>query len=189
MGEALLLFEEFRAPEKLPAYVDWGAYPMEADTEYRYCLWREWAEGKGTVVFVMLNPSKAHGKKDDHTIKKCVKYAKRWGFKRLVVVNLFAFRATDPTELRLKLRAKDFDGVGPLNEEHLQMALAKADKVVAAYGAHAFSAARAREVLAFIQVTHDVFALQVSKEGRPMHPARLADALEPVLFVPRHAER
>jgi hypothetical protein len=46
---------------------------------YRYELWRRWAEGPH-VLFVMLNPSTADAVTDDATIRKCIGYAKRWGY-------------------------------------------------------------------------------------------------------------
>lgn len=71
--------------------------------KYRYTLSRMWEQTRGwddTVAFLMLNPSTATGEEDDPTIRRCVGFAKSLGFKRLVVVNLFAYRATDPQELR-----------------------------------------------------------------------------------------
>ena len=58
-------------------------------------LTRRWAEGPPLVV-CMLNPSTADAEEDDPTIRRCVGFAKRDGFAALEVVNLFAFRATDP---------------------------------------------------------------------------------------------
>lgn len=87
---------------------------------YRYRLTRAWdhdgsdtwqPDGGRAVVFLMLNPSTADGRKDDPTIRRCVGFARRWGFGRLVVVNLFAFRATDPSDM---LRSDD--PIGPHND-------------------------------------------------------------------------
>lgn len=65
---------------------------------YRYRLTRELG-GKLTLTVVMLNPSTADGSKDDPTIRRCKGFAKDWGYGRLVIVNLYAFRATDPREM------------------------------------------------------------------------------------------
>ncbi|HEY1066887.1 MAG TPA: DUF1643 domain-containing protein [Pirellulales bacterium] len=85
---------------------------------YRYTLRRCWDEIRGdqaeTVVFVGLNPSTADGTLDDPTVRRCVGFAKAWGFGAFVLVNLFAYRATDPTALRGVP-----DPVGPLNDETL----------------------------------------------------------------------
>lgn len=66
---------------------------------YRYTLWRRWS-GRPLLVFIMLNPSTADALKNDHTIRKCIGFARRFGYGGIVVVNLFAFRATDPDDLR-----------------------------------------------------------------------------------------
>lgn len=66
---------------------------------YRYFLERVLPSGDGAMCFVMLNPSTADGEADDATIRRCIYFAGREGCKNLWVVNLFAFRATDPREL------------------------------------------------------------------------------------------
>ncbi len=67
--------------------------------QYRYRLWRDWDPGAGRCVFVGLNPSTADEHTDDPTIRKCVGFAKRWGFGAIDMVNLFAYRSTSPKGL------------------------------------------------------------------------------------------
>lgn len=68
--------------------------------KYRYWLERSWEEtGKGFVNWIMLNPSTADAEIDDQTIRKCIGFSKLWGYDGMHVVNLFAFRATDPESL------------------------------------------------------------------------------------------
>jgi hypothetical protein len=74
---------------------------------YRYRLWRRWADGP-TVLFVMLNPSTADADVDDPTIRRCIGFARSWGAGALEVVNLYAWRATQPAELKA--------AVGPVGE-------------------------------------------------------------------------
>lgn len=66
---------------------------------YRYWLERDLGEGDGTLVFVMLNPSTADETEDDPTIRRCIGFARREGKSRLVVANLFGWRATRPAGL------------------------------------------------------------------------------------------
>src|SRR5881409_728405 len=63
---------------------------------YRYTLWRHWAEGTGRAMFVCLNPSTADETEDDPTLRRCMAYAKHWGFRAVCMTNLFAYRATRP---------------------------------------------------------------------------------------------
>jgi hypothetical protein len=66
---------------------------------YRYWLSREWDDSLPIVTFIMMNPSTADAFNDDATIRKCVGFAKAWGFGRIRVVNLFALRSREPLDL------------------------------------------------------------------------------------------
>ena len=67
---------------------------------YRYRLDRVWDTGEAQVLFVMLNPSTADATVDDRTICRCMEFARAWGYGGLVVGNLFAYRATNPQQLK-----------------------------------------------------------------------------------------
>ena len=95
-------------------YTRMSAGFSSADVEtakYRYWLSRKWERGP-YCVFIGLNPSTATFEEDDPTIRRCVGFAKRWGFGALVMLNIFAFRSTDPKKLRVK---STVDPVGPQN--------------------------------------------------------------------------
>ena len=62
------------------------------------------------------NPSTADHNDDDPTIIKCIKYAQNWGYGGLLIGNLFAYRATNPSEMK-----KVDDPVGPLNNHYLKL--------------------------------------------------------------------
>jgi hypothetical protein len=129
---------------------------------WRYSLTRELG-GAGTVAFVGLNPSTADERADDPTIRRCIGFARHWGYARLDVVNVYALRATDPRALRTA-----DDPVGPENDRVLGEVLDEADLVVAAWGVHA----RRNRVqqLATILARVPLHALGVTKEGAPRHP-------------------
>ncbi|HXJ61319.1 MAG TPA: DUF1643 domain-containing protein [Verrucomicrobiae bacterium] len=97
-------------------------------TLYRYRLERRWY-GYSTLMFVMVNPSTADAVEDDQTIKKCIGFAKRAGYGRILVGNKFAFRATDVNKLR-----EQHDPIGPDNDAHLREMMCEADCVVAGWG-------------------------------------------------------
>ena len=64
---------------------------------YRYSLSRIWDKKKKLVLLIGLNPSTADEKVDDPTIRRCVNYAKNWGYGGFLMVNLFAYRTTLPS--------------------------------------------------------------------------------------------
>src|SRR5690242_6108456 len=99
---------------------------------YRYTLWREWdIFDKNYVMFVGLNPSTADERVDDPTIRRCIDFAKRWGYGALCMTNLFAYRATDPRVMK----AFPYP-VGPENDKWLVRCAREAGVVVAAWGNH-----------------------------------------------------
>ena len=87
---------------------------VSACGKYRYRLSRMWDSKKPCVLFIMLNPSTADHEKDDNTIRRCISFAKSWGYGGLYVGNLFPYRATKPEEL---LTVKDPFGFG--NRYHI----------------------------------------------------------------------
>ena len=150
------------------------------DRKYRYTLERTWDESKGTVVFIGLNPSTADESVDDPTIRRCIGYAKDWGYGRLVMLNIFAFRATNPTDLY-----KEKEPVGLLNKFYITEEIRKADLVITAWGTHGKWLGRGLEVYHEICEAvpqHKINALGFTKEGYPRHPLYLRSDLEPVTW-------
>lgn len=133
---------------------------------YRYLLSRRWKPGK-TVLFVMLNPSTADGLTDDPTVRKCVGFADRLGHGAVLVVNLFAYRATDPADL-----AKAGWDVGVETDDYIRMALSAADLVIFAWGAHA--KLQQRRIAEIRVLVREAMALGFSADGSPRHPLMLS---------------
>jgi len=144
-----------------------------ADDTYRYLLGRrERFQDKildiRRVLWIMLNPSKATAFQDDNTLRKCLKFSSNHNFHEVEIVNLFAFRATDPRALRT---AKD--PVGAENLGIITEAIGIADRVVYAWGAHPLAKEQA-------QIVHDLvtkrrygrapYCLGQTKAGHPRHP-------------------
>ena len=95
---------------------------------YRYTLWRRWSKGE-TVQFIGLNPSTADATLDYPTIRRCIGFAKTWGFGSLIMTNLFAWRATQPKDMLSAL-----DPVGPDNDDALKVVYVHTVLTVAAWG-------------------------------------------------------
>lgn len=134
--------------------------------KYRYLLRRTWDHTKPRALFVMLNPSIADAEIDDATIRSCIRLSRGLGYGSFEVVNLFAFRATDPEELK-----RAGDPVGQKNDERIEAALLRCDIAICAWGAHPMADRRGRDVRSMIR-THRpaVFCLGKTKAGAPKHP-------------------
>ncbi len=171
----------------MPTVVDetdgeWGraTATFSPDRRYRYALTRQWAAGDVEsprfVNFVMLNPSTADAFALDPTNRRCVGFARDWGFDGLITTNVFAWRSTDPRGLRDAV-----DPVGPDNDRHLIEAALRAELVVAAWGVHAAldgRGATVRHLLAGTGVAPHV--LRLTKDGHPGHPLYVPASTEPV---------
>lgn len=137
---------------------------------YRYWLSREWDSTRQHLLFVMLNPSTADALIDDATIRRCVAFARANGFGGLEVVNLFAYRATDPKELR-----RVPDPVGPVNDTHIAAAAARAGAVCVGWGASPAVDDRSQVVLPILRAAgHEPQCLHITRSGYPGHPLYLA---------------
>lgn len=137
---------------------------LSDDGRYRFVLTRTWDATQEKLIFVMLNPSTADAEVDDPTIRRCIGFAKGEGFGGIRVVNLYAFRATDP-----KVMLREIDAVGPGNDEHITGACLDRT-VVVAWGANA-AAWRVRQVAAILaRCGARVRCLGVTASGAPRHP-------------------
>lgn len=151
--------------------------------KYRYSLTREWDIGP-RALWIMLNPSVADALLDDPTIRRCIGFSQSYEFHEffgdkfgsLEVVNLFAFRATDPKDMATA-KANGVDIVGPENDRHITEAASRASLVIAAWGADKLAPLRSVLIRRLI-VPHELHALGKSKSGAPKHP----------LYLPANAE-
>ena len=177
---------ETRAPIAPPFYhADRIRHPAAVGTalfdgrrHYRYALARTWRPAGTRVAFIMLNPSRADATRDDPTIRRCVGFARDWGFGGVDVVNLFAARTPRPALLRRRRRP-----VGPDNDRHLLGVCRAARLVIAAWGVHGAWQGRDRAVLALLAgVGIGLHCLGLTREGHPRHPLYLPRAAQPAPF-------
>jgi len=147
---------------------------------YRYTLSREW-EGSGkSVAFIGMNPSTADANTDDPTIRRCMNFVAAWGGSKLIMVNLFAIRSTDPKLLTNHVRnGGSWDDLvgGNENQDALDEAFAQSDNMVAAWGSKVHGTAQATD--AMYNYTEKLFALRLNKDGSPAHPLYLPKSLRP----------
>lgn len=134
--------------------------------KYRYLLRRVWDHAKPRALFIMLNPSTADARKDDATIRSCVRLASGLGYGSIEVVNIFGWRATDPDEL-----PKQADPMGPMNERVVAAAIVRCDVVICAWGANAMAARKSHYLCERIRSYRPAaYCLGKTKSGAPKHP-------------------
>ena len=137
---------------------------------YRYSLTREWGADP-RVLWIMLNPSVADANTDDPTIRRCIGFSQSFGYGSLEVVNLFAYRATDPKDMAAA-KADGVNIVGPENVRHTIEAASRASLVIAAWGADKLAPLRSVSIRKLV-APHALYCLGKSKSGAPKHPLYL----------------
>lgn len=144
-----------------------GSAIMDTTEKYRYRLTRVWDQDNPlSTLWIMLNPSTADAEKDDPTIRKCIGFSKRWGSGRLTVVNLFAYRATNPGELK-----KVPDPIGPDNNRIIREEVDEHyfDRIVIAWGNNGALCGRSTAVMNMLK-NDPLHCFGFSQTGEPLHP-------------------
>ncbi len=140
---------------------------FSADRVYRYSLWRQWNDVLPVFVVIGLNPSTADETLDDPTIRRCLGFAKREGCGALVMLNLFALRATDP-----KTMLGHPEPIGQHNDSTIrEYAQREGHVIVAAWGAHGSHLGRGETVRARVP---GLRCFGLTKGGEPKHPLYLS---------------
>lgn len=142
---------------------------------YRYTLTREWADGS-CIAWLMFNPSVADEFVLDPTVRRCVGFSKRWGFGRLIILNLYAVRNPDPRAVtRMGVSA-----VGPMNDYWILESAREACEIVCAWGCaqHAPEIdARIDHILSLVRAQNpevSMTCLGYRKDQHPRHPLMVA---------------
>ena len=151
-------------------------------------------------MVIGLNPSTADETVDDPTIRRCLGYARDWGFSGLLMTHLFSYRATDPKDLarymtRLEVDdPREFLRVRTANlhrvlGEARQVMLAEG-AVLAAWGTQGALFRTARSLCAMLDpfgpehgYRIPVACLGVTQQGEPRHPLYLRRDAVPVPFI------
>ena len=145
--------------------------------EYRYTLWRKWDSenvSKDYVMFIGLNPSTADEHIDDPTVRRCMRYAESWGYSKMCMTNLFAYRATDPSKM-----LNHVEPIGRRNDRALLAVSSRASLVIAAWGTMGNHLNRATHVRELIL---NLMCLRLTKNGHPGHPLYLPKSLKPIAY-------
>jgi hypothetical protein len=150
------------------------------DRRYRYTLVHRWDElldpGRG-IAWIGLNPSTADEHQLDPTLRRIRDFSAAWGYAFFVMLNLFAWRATDPADMRAAP-----DPVGPDNDRWIAHWSAKVDRVVLGWGEHGVHLGRDQQVLALLEL-RKTYCLGRNASGQPKHPLYVARKAVPVPFA------
>lgn len=131
---------------------------------WRYALHRVWDRDRGSCMFIGLNPSTADETEDDATVRRCIRFARDWGYGGLTMTNVYAYRSTDPRALD----TCSAEPAGPANDSWLRLLACQSAIVVAAWGTKA-GAPRVAQVLRALQGV-DLHVFKLTKHGHPEHP-------------------
>lgn len=145
---------------------------------YRYALFRRLSTGSGTIAFIGLNPSTADETHNDPTVRRCIGFAADWNYERFYMLNLFAFRATEPQEMKQQLEPTG----DPLNLGVILEVAALCDELVLAWGTHGTWLERDEFVLEQLREAgagRKLSCLGRNQSGGPKHP----------LYVRRDSQR
>jgi hypothetical protein len=147
--------------------------------QYRYQLREIWDASKPLVLWVLMNPSVACTDSRDPTLRKTGNFSRAWGYGGQLVGNVHAYRATD----KRRLLAVS-DPVGPENDRMILGMAAQAETVVLAYGQPP-SALRSRgqELKKLLQHHPGLCHLRLARDGTPVHPLYLPEAVRPQRFA------
>lgn len=168
------------------------------DRKYRFILWRKWDLPRGLpygrmgengfesvplkgqndfAMFIGLNPSTADETEDDPTIRRCIAFAKSWGYGAICMANLFAYRATQPKDMM-----QVAEPIGLSNGDHLIRIAREASEVVACWGQDGCFNHRDADVIALFEMSGLASKLRcigINKDGTPKHP----------LYLPKDSKR
>ena len=146
---------------------------------WRYLLWRRWDASGPAANFLMLNPSTADETVLDPSCSRARDYAERWGYGALIVTNLFAWRATDPKDMK-----RAGEPVGRSNNQAILRSAREAGVVVCAWGNNGSHLDRAATVVANLRGAGvPLHALKITAEGQPSHPLYLPAKLQAVRWL------
>lgn len=150
------------------------------DRVYRYFWSRVWDDTLPRLGFILLNPSTADEHQGDPTVNRCVERAKRLGYGSIRLGNIFAYRSTDPHQLKSVA-----DPVGEKNDSYLRGILAYCRVTIVGWGNHGLLHGRGDAVVILARMLNvPVYSLGMTAHRQPTHPLYLSYDRPLQLFQP-----
>lgn len=153
---------------------------FSTDRLHRYTLIHRWDELLNPdhgIAWICLNPSTADEHQLDPTLRRIRDFSATWGYSFFVMLNAFAWRATDPAHMKASA-----DPIGPDNDKWIKHWSDKVDRVMIGWGEHGAHLGRHEQVLALLD-RRKTFCLERNASGQPKHPLYVAKKNQPLLFV------
>ena len=126
-------------------------------------------------MFIGLNPSIADETTDDPTLIRCMNFAKAWGYGGVCMANLFAYRATDPADMKAAINP-----IGSQNNKWLKVLAKDAGLIIGAWGNDGAFMGRSAQVKKRVPAMH---CLKMNQSAAPAHPLYQRADVIPVELV------
>jgi len=153
---------------------------FSTDRNHRYTLIHRWDELLNPdhgIAWICLNPSTADEHQLDPTLRLIRDFSATWGYSFFIMLNLFAWRATQPADMKAAT-----DPIGPDNDKWIAHWSKKVDRVMLGWGEHGAHLGRDQQVLAYLDRSK-TFCLERNASGQPKHPLYVSKKNKPLLFV------
>ncbi len=160
-----------------------NACVFSSDRRHRYSLIHRWddlltpaGERERGIAWICLNPSTADEQQLDPTLRRIRGFSTAWGYTHFVMLNAFAFRATDPADMKAAT-----DPVGPENDRWISHWAERVDRVIVGWGEHGAHLGRHEQLRALLDPAK-TFCLARNASGQPKHPLYVGAGTQPVRF-------
>jgi len=147
------------------------------DKKYRYFISRIWDPAADKILFIMINPSTATKEEDDKTMKKVMEISDKWNFGGVYVGNLYPYCSTKPSELKsIQIPSEIYQE----NKRHIQEMVSKSTMIVYAWGTKGPDERQQEPEWLKNIVNRDVYCINLSVKGVPMHPNQWGPNVKPI---------
>ena len=128
------------------------------------------------MTVILMNPRRTREVQRKKSIERCERRARMWGFAGIRIFNLYAFRATEPKDMKAAA-----DPFGPENLDGLVKAIGSDRNIIAGWGAHGGYRNASSIIMAEVErVGRTVYCLEKTKAGQPKHPLYIGYDKTPV---------
>lgn len=174
-GTVLLSHTHDADPENDESDYSWVGHALYSRCmNYRYALLRVWDTSRPIYGAIMLNPSTATEYVLDPTVTRVLTRVRSelhegdglCAYGGMLVMNIFAFRATDPKDMRA---AKD--PIGRENNNVIKALAYRCKQVLCGWGSHGSFRERGKHAEELLRSMHiKPLIIAMTKCGNPVHP-------------------